>query len=142
MNEAIVAKITSLIEEIYNSGISEGQNQGFEEAVATIIEAKQRRHQGDSRPRNRSRAGPKPPATTPDGVHQQVENALAQLAPANPEGIYADPIAQMIGVKAHIVRNALQHLTSTGQVRRLARGKYLPNSPPEPGTSFSLSAAQ
>ena len=69
-------------------------------------------------------------------VNDQVQSALDTLAAAHEDGVYPEALANQIAVtgvhvRATEVRQALRRLQRTGQVRRVARGKFLPAHPPE-----------
>jgi hypothetical protein len=160
MNEAIAAKIESLLMESFKEGIKVGRKAERDDIVKKLTNQ-------PAAPAKRTRAPRKPraPRTQPSAVEPThpmipgivtgtdipiaptsvasiVGNALGR-APVDENGIDPDSLASFIkkefgngdaGISVRDVRSALRQMTMTGSARRIGRGRYIATNTPEPGT--------
>lgn len=137
MDDKIIGKLTALAQqidalahEVYDAGVREGRSLEYEETMQKLVETLQRRDPPSRSTRSRQR----PPNAATAEMHERVEKALNDLAPQHESGVYPDDLAEVTRIKPREVRQALRRMTLTGAARRMARGRYLPASMPEPGT--------
>lgn len=135
MNEDTLKQISQLIERHRQEGYRAGQEAAREHLLKVREKASELWALLESlepKPRRQRRPETRPRLKNPiETLGIPVLDAVANLAAGHPEGVDPAAIAMLIdGGDIRQVRLVLRHLTLSGAVLRVARGRYLPAANP------------